>query len=99
MTTYEAHFVSMNEENLMTLHLRIGEFESNEELFKYVETMEVDPELLKIKNLQLAVAEKHATCNQNDSDHKVNCSEHGDVPALNIRLYQLGTESNNTQSI
>lgn len=85
--SYEAYIVTINEEDMMTRHTKLGIFGSYEEIEKHVNDTEIDYTLIKYGDLYLCIADL--------SDIKageVVCPEHGEIASLKLDFFPIKIE-------
>jgi len=83
MTYYEGCIVSLSD-NQMKKHLILGKFNSINDVFDQLFFHDVDLDFDEIENPYLAVAIF------DEEKIKMDCSDHGCVPALKLKFFKLG---------
>lgn len=83
----EAYIVSINEDDIMTRHVKVGNFDTLENVIKHVNEMEIDYSLQKFGDLHVCVADL--------TDIKVGdiiCPEHGPIESLSLEFFKIDVE-------
>lgn len=85
MLKLEVYIVSINDDNMMRRHIKLGVFDSYEKIEHHVNEMDVNYTLEQHGDLFLCIAYLTEENNGND----IICTNHGHAPSLKLEFFPL----------
>lgn len=83
----EAYIVSVNDDDIMTRHFKVGNFDTMENVVNRVNEMEIDYALAKFGDLHVCIADL-----TDIKEGEVVCPESGPIEALSLEFLRIDIE-------